>query len=250
MKQYLCRVIDNRNLWADAHLFTFDVPELGRALRPGQFALARDATTFDPYLRHALWLYQIEDTRVAFTLSARDPLAARTRVGDTLDLLVPLGNAIELDANARHVLLIGEGARIVQLIALAHDAVAQAREVVLASPAPVTNGGGYGVGVFPAHLLSPEVEYRTEDALSVELIAWADAIVASGSDELYRALGEAIRAARYRLEPGFARVIVDAPMPCGTGACYACAVETARGVQLACADGPAFDLAALENRRR
>jgi len=105
------------------------------------------------------------------------------------------------------------------------------------------------VGVFLAHLLSPEIEYRTDDALSAELILWADAVVASGSDELYRALADVIRAVRYRLELGFARVIVDAPMPCGTGACYACAVETARGVQLACADGPAFDLAMLENRR-
>ena len=238
MKQYLCRVIDNRNLWADAQLVTFDAPDLARALRPGQFA--RDATTFDPYLRRVLWLYQIEDTRVAFTLSAGDPLAARARVGDTLDLLAPLGNAIEFDANARRVLLIGEGTRIVRLIALAHTAVTQAREVVLVNR---------GENVFPAHLLLPEIEYRTEDALNAELVAWADAIVASGSEELYRALADAIRAARYRLEPGFARVIVDVPMPCGTGACYACAVETARGVQLACADGPAFDLATLENRR-
>ena len=241
MKQYLCRVIENRIFWADAQLIAFDAPEVARALRPGQFALVRDATTFDPYLRRVLWLYQVEDPRVAFTLSARDSLAARARVGDTLDLLAPRGTPIEFDANARHVLLIGEGTRIVQLIALAHTAVAQAREVVLVNR---------GEKVFPAHLLSPEIEYRTDDALNAELIVWADAIVASGSDELDRALADAIRAARYRLEPGFARVIVDAPMPCGTGACYACAVETARGVQLACVDGPAFDLATLENRRR
>jgi dihydroorotate dehydrogenase electron transfer subunit len=241
VKQYLCRVIDNRNLWADAQLITFDAPVVGRALRPGQFAFVRDATTFDPYLRRVLWLYQIENTRVAFTLSARDPLAVRSRVGDMLDLLAPLGNAIEFDVNARHVLLIGEGTRVVRLIALAHDAVTQAREVVLVNR---------GENIFPAHLLSPEIEYRTDDALSAELIAWADAIVASGSDELYRALADTIRVARYRLEQGFARVIVDVPMPCGAGACYACAVETARGVRLACADGPAFDLATLENRRR
>jgi dihydroorotate dehydrogenase electron transfer subunit len=241
VKQYLCCVVENRILWADAQLVTFDVPELVRAMRPGQFALARDATTFDPYLRRVGWLYQIEDAHISFALSARDPLAARSRVGDTLDLLAPLGNAIEFDANVRHVLLIGEDTRIVQLIALAHDAVAQAREVVLVNR---------GATVFPAHLLSPEIEYRTDDALSAELIAWADALVASGPDELYGALADAICAARYRLEPGFARVIVDVPMPCGAGACYACAVETARGVQLACADGPAFDLATLGNRRR
>ncbi|MCI0474897.1 MAG: hypothetical protein L0Y55_01500, partial [Anaerolineales bacterium] len=82
MKSYLCRVIENRILWADAQLIAFDAPELARALRPGQFALARDATTSDPYLRRVLWLYQIEETRVTFTLPAHDPLVARVRVGD------------------------------------------------------------------------------------------------------------------------------------------------------------------------
>ncbi len=262
MKSYSCRVVENRNLWVDTQLVAFDAPDLSRALHPGQFALARAAPTFDPYLRRVLWLYASDGERVAFVFSACDPLAARTRVGDSLDLLAPLGNAINLDANARRVLLIGEGTRIVQLIALAHDAVAQAREVVLASspvvgggghgvgvsPSPVADGGGYGVGVFPTHLLAPEIEYRTDDALSAELLVWADAIIASGSAELYRALASAIRAARYRLESGFARVIVDLPMPCGTGACYACAVETTRGAQLACVDGPAFDLVKFETR--
>ncbi|MBM3127296.1 MAG: hypothetical protein FJ009_01525 [Chloroflexi bacterium] len=247
MKPYLCRVIENRILWADAQLLIFDAPDpstssgqgLARALRPGQFALARDATTREPYLRRALWLYQTEETRVAFTLPAHDPLVARVRVGDLLDLLAPLGRVIEFGANARRILLIGEGTRVAQLIALAHAAITQAREVVLVNR---------GENIFPAHLLSPEIEYRADDALSAELIAWADAIVASGSSELYRALAEAIRAARYRLEPGFARVIVDAPMPCGDGLCYACAVETTRGIKLACADGPAFDLIELERK--
>jgi dihydroorotate dehydrogenase electron transfer subunit len=220
-------------------LFAFDSPELARALRPGQGALARAATTHDPYLRRALWLYAIEETRVAFVVSSRDPLVARTRVGDSLDLLAPLGNAIEFDANARRVLLIGEGTRVAPLIALAHAAITHAREVVLVS---------HGENIFPAHLLAPEIEYRTDDALNAELIAWADAIVASGSSELYRALADAIRVTRYRLEPGCARVIVDAPMPCGDGLCYACAVETTRGVQLACADGPTFDLIELERK--
>lgn len=248
MKPYPCRVIENRILWADAQLIAFDSPDpstssgqsLARALRPGQFALARDATTREPYLRRVLWLYQIEATRAAFTLPAHDPLVARVRVGDSLDLLAPFGRVIEFDANARRVLLIGEGTRVAQLIALAHAAIMQAREVVLVNR---------GENIFPAHLLSPEIEYRTDDALSAELLTWADAIVASGPSELYRALADAIRATRYRLEPGFARVIVDAPMPCGTGVCCACAVETTRGVQLACADGPAFDLCAFENRR-
>jgi dihydroorotate dehydrogenase electron transfer subunit len=235
-KQHLCRVTENRILWSGVQLLTFAAPELARALCAGQFALARDPTTLDPYLRRMLWLYRSEDDRVAFTLPACDPLAARARPGDMLDLLAPLGRAIEFDASARHIALIGEGARIAPLIALAHDAIAQAREVVVVSHATSADER------FPAHLLSPEIELRTDaDALD-ELVAWADAIVASGSDELYRALADSACAARYRIEPGLAHVLVDTVMPCGTGACYACALETPRGLQRACVDGPAFDL--------
>jgi len=258
LKQLLYRVAENRILWANVQLLTFDAPELARVIRPGQCALARDPTTFDPYLRRMLWLYQIEGEYIAFTLQSRDPLAARARVGDVFDLLAPIGHAIEFDASARHILLIGEGMRVVPLVPIAHDAVARGREVVLAHH---TLGGTAAEHpdrsvakpkdeIFPAHLLSPEIEYRTDgEVLDTELVAWADAVVGSGSENLYRALADAVRAVRYRLEPGFARVLVDMPMPCGTGACYACAVETARGIQLACVDGPSFDLSELENRR-
>jgi dihydroorotate dehydrogenase electron transfer subunit len=240
VKAYLCRVLETRTFWADMRVLAFDAPDLGRAVRPGQFAHARDVTMFDPYLRRTLWLYASAGDRVAFILPERDPLAARAHVGVELDLLAPLGNAIEFDANVRRVLLLGESTRIVQLIALAHAAITQAREVVLVHR---------GTNAFPAHLLAPEIEYRTDDPFSAELIAWADAIVASGTTEMYRALGEAIRVARYRLEPGFARVFVDAPMPCSTGVCYVCAVETSRGVRRVCTEGPAFDLSEFEDRR-
>jgi dihydroorotate dehydrogenase electron transfer subunit len=235
LKQHLCRVIENRVLWADVRLLTFDAPELAAAMRPGQFALLRDPAIFDPYLRRTAWLYRIENERVACTLPARDPLAARTRPGDRLDLLAPLGGAIEFSANARHILLIGEGARVAPLMAVAERAIAQQREVALVSR---------GADACPAHLLAPEIEYRTDArALGDELIVWADAIVANGSNDLYHLLIDLVRAARYRLEPGWVRGLIDLPMPCGTGACYACAVETRRGIQLACVDGPAFDLA-------
>jgi dihydroorotate dehydrogenase electron transfer subunit len=245
VKQHLCRIIENRSLWSNVQLLTLDAPELARSIRPGQFALLRDPTTFDPYLRRTAWFYRLDGARVSFTLPAHDPLAMRARAGDTLDVLAPLGRAIDFDAHARRVLLIGEGARVAPLIAVAESAIRQAREVVL-----VLSGVKSKDAVFPAHLLVPEIEYRTDaDALNVDLVTWADAILASGSDELYRALADTLRAARYRIEPGLTRVLIDLPMPCGTGECYACAVETRRGIQRACVDGPAFDLSALDNRR-
>lgn len=241
MKQHLCRVLENRTLWSGVQLLALEAPELAGTMCPGQFALVRDPSTFDPYLRRTAWLFRAVDGRVALTLDAKDPLARRARVDDWLDVLAPLGNAVGLAANARHILLVGEGARLTPLIAIAENAIAQRREVVVISRA------GSAAEILPAHLLAPEIEYRADvGELGSELAAWADCIYASGSSDLYRWLAPAVRGVRYRIEPGRVHALIDIPMPCGTGECYACAVKTRHGVQLACADGPFFDLSELD----
>jgi dihydroorotate dehydrogenase electron transfer subunit len=244
MKRYLVRVTENRFLWGNIQLLTLHAPELARAIRPGQFALARDPNTFDPYLRRELDLYATHDEFIQLTANAKYPLE-HTIAGDTLDVLAPLGRAIEFETSARHILLVGERECIAPLVPVAHEAITLGHEVVLA----LQGHSDLAEGIFPSNLLSPEIEYRTDEALDSELIRWADALIASGLSELYRNIADALSATRYRIEPGFARVLVDMPMPCGMGVCYACAVETSRGVQLACVDGPAMDLVELFSRR-
>ncbi len=243
MKQYPCRVVENVRLWADVQQMTFDAPELALTMRPGQFALIRDPRSLDPYLRRRALFYSSERGIVTLTLSSADPIVARTREGDLLDVLAPLGRAVEWPDGAQHILFIGEGAKVVPLVGMAHRAVQQGKAVVLSMLTATDRE------VLPAHLLPPEVEYQTGGVLNAELVSWSDAMFASGSAELYQSLGDIVRAMRYRLEQGFLHVLVDLAMPCGTGGCYACAVETARGIRLACTDGPVFDWMELENRR-
>ena len=38
------------------------------------------------------------------------------------------------------------------------------------------------------------------------------------------------------------QVLLEEGMACGTGICYACAVQTRRGMRLVCKDGPKFEL--------
>ncbi len=243
MKQHLCRVVANTRLAADVRQISFDAAELAATMQPGQFALMRDPRTFDPYLRHRAWFYDVDGTSVVLTLPSADPIAAFARDGDTLDLLASLGRAVDWPESARHILLVGEGSHIPPLVAMARRAVRQGRSVVLAVTAATDRE------IFPAHLLEPEVEYQAGVAVNPELFAWADVLIASGSEEMYRRFGDSVRDVRLRLERGFMHVLVNLPMPCGTGECQACAVETSRGIKLACTDGPIFDWRDLENRR-
>jgi len=62
----------------------------------------------------------------------------------------------------------------------------------------------------------------------------------------YPALSQAVRAERLSPRPGFAQALLMPLIPCGVGACRACAVPTHRGYRLACTEGPFFDLLELE----
>jgi dihydroorotate dehydrogenase electron transfer subunit len=140
------------------------------------------------------------------------------------------------------VLVFGESDRIAPLLFIAEMSIQQNRAVVLAHHAVHRDK------IFPAHLLAPEIEFHADPA-NAELLTWADALVLSGSEEFYRTAADSVRAARYHLENGFVRALIDMPMPCGTGECFACAIDTRRGVERACVDGPWFDLSDLELRR-
>jgi dihydroorotate dehydrogenase electron transfer subunit len=241
MKQFLCRVEKSVLLWSNTIALTLDAPDLARSMRAGQFALVRDPNTFDPYLRRTAWLYRIENKRITLTIRADDVLMRRLQPGNFIDVLAPIGNPITFDANIQHVLLIGEGEQIAQLVAIAQAALAQNCEVVLVHHAIAPDQ------IFPTYLLAPEIEYHTDSA-NAELMLWADALVLSGSDEFYRTIAERVRNARYRLESGFARALIDMPMPCGTGECFACAIDTRNGIKRTCVDGPWFDLLDMQLR--
>ncbi len=243
MKQHLCRVVGNTRLFADVQQISFDSAELAATMQPGQFALVRDPRSFDPYLRRAAWFYGVDRASVTLTLPSADPIVARVRDGDILDLLAPLGRAVAWPDSARHILFVGQDSRIPPLVAMARRAVQQDRSVVLSVLAAADRE------LFPAHLLPPEIEYQAGAAVNPELIAWADVLVASGSDEMYGLLGDLVRRVRFRLERGFMYTLIHLPMPCGTGDCHTCAVETSHGMRLACTDGPVFDWIELENRR-
>ncbi len=243
MKQHLCRVVGNSRLSTDVQQMTFESAELASIMQPGQFALVRDPRSYDPYLRRTGWFYAGNGTFLILNLPSSDPIAARARDGDILDLLAPLGRPVEWPDSSRHILLVGEGSLILPLVAMARRAVQENRSVVLSVIATGEQK------VLPAHLLPPEVEYQTGAVVNAELIRWADALVAIGSDETYHRLADQIYSVRLGLVRGFMQALVDLPMPCGTGECHACAVGTSRGMRLACTEGPVFDWTELETRR-
>ena len=79
-----------------------------------------------------------------------------------------------------------------------------------------------------------------------DTLAWADLLCVASPTLQPELLAQSIRTARFRLEEGFAQILVDADLVCGVGACLACVVPTAGGgLTRACVHGPVIDLVKL-----
>jgi dihydroorotate dehydrogenase electron transfer subunit len=230
---------------------TLTAAELGARLAPGQFLLVRCANC---YLRRPIFPGPIgPDTASLLLRPTTDPglawLASR-QPGETLDVLGPFGCGYPLGREVRHLLLVSDSMGLSPLLGHMQRATAGGVAVTLAL------GGSRAETIYPLEKIPAAVEFyaATQDgsqgqrgpitALLPELLGWADLVCAAGSPRLYRTLRTQTDTIRLGIPPGFLFGLIDSvAMPCGTGACYGCAIPTGNTSQRVCVDGPVFDLA-------
>ena len=262
-QQRQLEIADQRAATPRLRWLTLHAPELVRSVRAGQYLLVRCAEegSYDPLLRRALFVAAAEPAlgQVGLLYEPNErglAWLARGHPADVLDVIGPLGRPFSVDERTRTLLLIGAGAGLPALLLLAREAVAKGRAVTLLA------GAAEVAALPPPFLLPGEVEYQSFAGLQIadfrlqtdpanqksaidnlqSAISWADQVcVALPSDQL-PALRDAIRAAKFRWERGFASVLLEGPLVCGVGACGVCAVELRRGTRMLCSDGPVFDL--------
>jgi len=151
-----------------------------------------------------------------------DPIGAGTRAlcalqpGDELSLLGPLGNGYDLEVE--RPLLVGGGIGIAPL-----PFVSEA----LGHP-PAILGFRSDRHAEAAELV-PNAEVVVEPTFVTEAMLPGHDVLACGP--------EAMLAAVARLEPA-AQLAWEAPMACGYGACYGCAVEIGGELKRLCVEGP------------
>lgn len=227
----------------------------------GRFVLVRCSQEFGPvrewdwgfYRRRALYVtglaYQAEATWLRLWLPAdEDPghrwLGERPP-GTRLHCLGPWGQGYRVDPTTRRLLLLadleadpGGLARLMPLVDPALDRGARVTVLVRVAGRPALSR------------LPIPVEVRTASnadewsAQLAETLAWADQVCGEMPFTAWGSLAETARRVRFRLEPGFCQVRVDADLVCGTGGCLACVVPRPQGgYTRACVHGPVFDLA-------
>jgi dihydroorotate dehydrogenase electron transfer subunit len=288
MRVGLLRVVESARLYGDTYITWFRGEELVRGAAPGQFLMLRCADPLvgaeapltgasladDPLLPRAMSYHRLRDASTRPGAGGADGLEfailydvvgrgtawlARRQPGDQVFAWGPLGRGFSLRGPAENLLLVGGGIGVAPLVWLAEEAVAKGKSVVL------IDGARSADGVFPAHLLPPEVEVvaTTEDGslgrrgrvtdVFLDYYGWADAVFACGPNAMFAALAALLRAhegpsrARRRLPVRQAgkpvQALLESAMGCGTGICYGCAVFDRRGeARLVCKDGPRFEL--------
>jgi dihydroorotate dehydrogenase electron transfer subunit len=189
--------------------------------RPGQFFMLEAPGRLLP---RPMSLCLAPPRELAFLV---DPIGPGTRAlcaldrGDSLRVLGPLGNGFDLDVE--RPLLVGGGIGIAPLPWLS--------EVL---DAPPTILGFRSARHAEAAALIPHSEVVIDPVLVTEAMPLDRDVLACGPEPML----EAVR----RLVPA-AQLAWEAPMACGYGACYGCAVEIDGELRRLCVDGPVLSAA-------
>jgi dihydroorotate dehydrogenase electron transfer subunit len=157
-----------------------------------------------------------------------DPIGPGTRAlcdlaaGDRLGILGPLGNGFRLDVE--HPLLVGGGIGVAPFPYLSES---------LGAPPAVL--GFRSAWHAEAAALVPHAEVVLEPTYVTDVMPAGHDVLACGPEPML----EAVR----RLAPD-AQLAWEAPMACGYGACYGCAVEIDGELKRLCVEGPVLSAAA------
>lgn len=194
---------------------------------PGRYLLAHEAGSDAPL---ATELFAAEYRTNGFV--AAPPVPSGWLPGAVLDVRGPLGNGFVLPPGARRVALIAFNDDPAPLLPLVGDAVRQAAAVALvcASPPPE---------------LPLQVEVHPPVALT-DICTWSDYAAFHVERNSVDTLLQTLARRQGPVMGGSAQALVRTAMPCGGLAnCGMCTVRTKNGPQLACVEGPVFELSSL-----
>ncbi len=204
---------------------------------PGQFYMLRGWNGLDPFLPRPISIADVEDGRLTLLYEVRGKgthIISRLSVGDSLSVLGPLGNGFENLREGRLALVSG-GIGIAPLLYLAKRRESQvdlysgfrSEPYFLEEFRPFVNeirvsteDGSFGHEGFVTELLSPE-EY--------------DLVVSCGPMPMMEALAKQCR------DKTELMLSMESHMACGIGACLGCTIQTIRGMERVCKEGPVFN---------
>ncbi len=232
----------------EVYELTVSAPRIASALAPGQFVHVRVTQTTDVLLRRPLSVHRVtgdELTILYHVVGRGTDMLSRSRVGDQLDLIGPLGRGWRVPGDARSALVVagGLGAAPMGMLVEALKATGVRTTVVMGA---LDREGLLATDFFAS--TCERLEITTDDGSAgrcgLVTVVLDDLITEVLPDVVYTCGPEPMQRAVARIagEAGIeCQVSLERRMACGVGACLSCVVPTRDGLKRACVDGPVFD---------
>ena len=258
------QVIANTKLSADYNVLALAAPDIARAATPGQFLMVKAAAAHDPLLRRPFSVFEILRDNQGETIGLSiliKAIGASTRllynasIGDTVNVLGPLGQPFTLVSPPEEAWMIAGGVGLAPFWTLTEALVARGVKTTLFYGARRAAELFY-LDFFERHgvtlMLTTEDGSRGEQGRIIAPLARAlDARPASEPVTLYACGPEGMLEATAHVAAEHGRtceVSVERIMGCGMGGCYSCVVpmKDASGAVhpvRSCLAGPVLDAA-------
>ncbi|ASS75821.1 hypothetical protein CIG75_13020 [Tumebacillus algifaecis] len=243
-------ILEHKEIAHNMMWLVFTAPE-NLSYSPGQFLHIRVTDGVDHLLRRPISLCKVLGENggigIAYRVGGKGTkLLQAKKVGDTIDVLGPLGKGFHVHDEDKHVLLVGGGIGVPPMVELA-DKLTQ-RGVKVTSIVGFQNEKvailidelrHYGEVLVATNDGTLGQKGFVTDYMSDELLASADRFYACGPTPMLRAVQEKMKG---KVE-GY--LSLEERMGCGIGACMACVTSCVRedgsvGYQKVCKDGPVF----------
>ncbi len=245
LKQTFAKVLSNREVMPGVYLMWLKSPEIALKSLPGQFLMV--ACGEETVLRRPISVHNVEGDKLALlfmVVGKGTEWLSHLQIGDSLDILGPLGNGFMTSAEDKNILLIAGGIGVAPLRFLMDKVKSSCKQVTLLL------GAAAAEKLYPKELLPPEVNLvvATEDGsighkgLVTEFIPnfviAADRVFVCGPMPMLRYMAEHQRDLKLTNKPVY--FSLEMRMACGLGVCYGCTIRTKSGLKQVCKDGPVF----------
>ncbi|MDO4461807.1 MAG: dihydroorotate dehydrogenase electron transfer subunit [Bacteroidia bacterium] len=246
------KVVDIHSLNASCYQIVLKHPESLPTVAPGQFVQVQLPDSATSYLRRPISIHDADFEANTLTLLIRKAgkgteLLSHVEVGDTINLLYPLGNGFNLNLEqiGKQPLLIGGGVGIAPLF-MAAKALKQsgANPVVLLgarNEADLLKKDEFAK-VTETQCTTEDASFGTKGFVTdhvymKENIHQFTSIIVCGPMPMMRAIARVAEAENIPCQ-----VSLENKMACGIGACLCCVTETTDGHNTCvCTQGPVFD---------
>lgn len=245
-----CQVLEHTDIGAGYRYLALMAPSIVAAAQPGQFVHVKVPALESSALRRPFSIFNAQNDKLELlykTVGRGTAALNLAKVGDTIEVMGPLGHGFPTTAEGAP-LLVGGGFGVAPLYFLARklkdaglspkifvggrtesDLLALDRfEALGVEIHSATNDGSAGVRGLVTDPLDDEMILLRQAGKSFELFA-------CGPDPMLKAV--ALRATGAGVK-GW--ISMDRHMICGVGACYACIQKTVRGNSRCCIEGPIF----------